>query len=79
MDCPESLGLLSDLRDGALGEVEQGQVREHLSCCPPCACIYDDLVLIVVTAVELRRYEEISFPDEDVLWQRLSTNGLIIH
>lgn len=79
MDCAHSIELLSDFRDGVLEEAELTGVRTHLTDCPPCACVYEDLNLIVVTAGELHEFYEISFPDEDVLWLRLNWNGRIIH
>ena len=71
MECAESVALLSDFRDGALGEVMMIQVREHLACCPPCEAVYRELDIIVTTAGDLRDGQGVSCPDENVLWARM--------
>ena len=75
MNCAESLGLLSEYHDGELDGFQGLQVQEHLDGCPPCAGVYSDLRLIVVTAVEIRYGADIRFPDEMALWRKLE----IIH
>jgi predicted anti-sigma-YlaC factor YlaD len=70
MDCAMSIMLLSDYHDGLLPEPERTLVREHLTVCLVCKGIYDDLELIVTTALELRQDGNIVFPEEKV-WQRL--------
>lgn len=79
MDCGRSLELLSDFREGSLEEPERVEVREHLDACRPCANIFQDLDLIVVTAQEIRTVEDFTFPDEDALWQRIYSGGRPIH
>jgi predicted anti-sigma-YlaC factor YlaD len=71
MDCVTSLSLLSDYHDGFLAEAESTQVRAHLDSCKPCLCIFSDLDLITVTAIELRNSDTINFPDEGIMWQQL--------
>ena len=71
MDCEESLELLSEYHAGALGEPDNGGVREHLDCCPPCDDVYHDVETIVHSAPSLREEESISFPDENAIWQRI--------
>lgn len=72
MECAKSLAMLSDFRDGALGEAERGEVNSHLALCLPCAGVFRDLNTIVVAATVLREEPGISFPDEHAIWQRMS-------
>lgn len=73
MDCEQSLELLSGLHDGELDETTAFVVRKHLDDCPPCAGIFDDLSLIVITASEIREPNgSFPFPDENALWQRIT-------
>ena len=76
MECAESINLLSDLYDGSLDEVARTQVQTHLAECPPCANIFGELGEIVNMAVALNFKQEIAFPDEDALWQRMRKAGL---
>ncbi len=71
MDCEESLPLLSEYHANALDEMQRDGVRQHLDCCPPCDCIYQEVETIIVSAGSLRAEESISFPDENALWQRM--------
>ena len=78
MDCAESVALLSDYREGALDETLLVEVRAHLVICPPCAAVFQDLETIIMAASALRQDQDIPFPDETVIWQRLrNTNGPI--
>jgi predicted anti-sigma-YlaC factor YlaD len=70
MDCAMIVRLLSDYHDGLLPEPEKTLTGDHLISCPCCKGIYDDLVLIVIAASELRQPADIDFPVEKV-WQRL--------
>ena len=73
MDCAKSLELLSDFRDGLLGDSDRALVSAHLAICLPCMGIFKDLDSIVAAATSFLRGEDgISFPDEAVIWQRLS-------
>ena len=72
MECAESVALLSEFREGTLNEMLLVQVRAHLSVCPPCMDVFIDLEMIVVAASGLRGEQDIPFPDETVLWQRMS-------
>jgi anti-sigma factor RsiW len=72
MECAQSLELLSDLNDGLLAEAEQLLVRAHLDGCPPCCNVFYELQMIVVTAKDLHADADIAYPDETVIWQRLT-------
>lgn len=72
MECAESLALLSDLHDGMLPELMQAMVREHLSLCPPCKGVYIELETIILTAKALSDDAGLTFPDETIIWQKLS-------
>ena len=78
MDCAKYLELLSDYCDGALDADTRHLVQTHLKDCIPCDGVSRELDSIVRTAVILRS-ETISFPDEEVIWQRLSLTKQIIH
>ena len=71
MDCAKSIELLSDFRDGWLDQEEQEQVRVHLITCTPCVQVYRDLDTIVITAKVFCTEQEIVFPDETALWERM--------
>ncbi len=80
MDCAKYLELLSDYRDGALDQDMRALVQTHLSDCLPCDGIFQDLESIVNTAIIMRSETlDISFPDENVIWQRLNLTKQIIH
>ncbi len=73
MDCAKCLELLSEFRDGLLVDSDQTLVSAHLSICLPCMGIFKDLDSIVAAATAFLRGEDgISFPDEAVIWQRVS-------
>lgn len=72
MDCAKSLDLLSDFRDGLLGEGDRVLVSAHLAICPPCMGIFKDLDSIVAAATSFLGDDGIAFPDETIVWQRLS-------
>ena len=79
MDCMESIPLLSDFHDGALDDSLRTQVQSHLSGCQPCKDVFGELSEIVNVAVALNLKQEISFPDENALWQRLKLADPIVH
>jgi predicted anti-sigma-YlaC factor YlaD len=79
MDCAKSLELLSEFRDGALDEERRALVRAHLANCPPCEGVFKDLDSIAIAALVLRDEKEISFPDENLLWQRMALGPQTIH
>lgn len=79
VECEKSLEMLSDYRDGLLGDDERTLVSKHLSKCPPCDGIYKDLDSIILTAIVLRLEEGVQFPDEEAIWQRLSIGTRTIH
>ncbi len=73
MDCSKSLELLSEFRDGLLGESDKALVSAHLAICVPCMGIFKDLDSIVAAASSFLRGEDgISFPDETIIWERVS-------
>lgn len=71
MDCEQSLPLLSDFLSGSLDEAQRAWVRTHLAECLECLGVFRDLEIIVHVTVTLRAYEDIPFPNEDALWQRI--------
>jgi predicted anti-sigma-YlaC factor YlaD len=79
MDCSESLELLSEYRVGALGESELVLVRTHLSTCRDCDGVFKDLELILQAVASLRETNGYAYPDENVIWQRLSLSQKPIH
>ena len=78
MDCARSIELLSEYSAGSLGEDESVYVRTHLAACADCDGVFKDLKLIVQTALSMRNENGIAYPDEELLWQRLSA-GRIVH
>ena len=70
-NCARGLALLSDYHEGLLDETEQEFVRAHLSECPPCMVVLEDVQLIITSAPVIRDEEGIAFPDENVIWQRM--------
>ena len=79
MDCTESLTLLSEYHASALKEQKAMQVRVHLTECHPCAGVFRDLELIIESMSILRREDDESLPDENVLWQRMNLTKREIH
>ena len=79
MDCAKSLELLSDFRDGALDEMRRVEVHMHLSTCGPCADVFHDLDSIILAASVLRSEQEIAYPDENAIWQRMNFAGRTVH
>lgn len=80
MDCAKSLELLSDFHDGSLDDVGRMEVQTHLTLCRPCAGVFSDLDAIVMAATTLRSTEqELTFPDEQAIWQRMNFAGRTIH
>ena len=79
MECAESVALLSEFREGTLDEIVLIQVRAHLAECPPCMDVFVDLDAIVIAATGLRGEQDIRFPDETVIWQRMGIAGRTTH
>jgi predicted anti-sigma-YlaC factor YlaD len=80
MDCAKYLELLSDYCDGTLDDETRALVKTHLGECLPCDGILRDLDIIVRTAIILRSETiNISYPDEQSIWQRLNLAKQIIH
>ena len=78
MDCAKSIELLSEYSAGSLGDDDSIFIQTHLSACADCDGVFRDLKLIVQTALSMRAENGIAYPDEEVLWQRLSA-GRIVH
>jgi len=73
MDCVESIALLSEYHDGALGEPSSAQVQEHLLICLECHGVFNDLEVIVTrTRVLLHGGQGITYPDEVMIWRRMN-------
>ncbi|HEX8161241.1 MAG TPA: zf-HC2 domain-containing protein [Pyrinomonadaceae bacterium] len=79
MDCAEYLSLLSDYRDGALNDDHRLRVSQHLDGCPPCKCVFTDIETIITTASGFRTEDGISYPDEEVFWQRITVTKRTAH
>ncbi len=77
MDCARSIELLSDYDAGLLGDDDKLFVMTHLNTCADCDGVFRDLKLIVQTALSMRAENGIAYPDEEVLWQRLSANRIV--
>lgn len=77
MDCARSLELLSEYNAGSLGDNDSVFVRTHLLDCKDCNGVFEDLRLIVQTATLLRTENGIAYPDEELLWQRVSARRII--
>jgi hypothetical protein len=77
MDCARSVELLSDCDAGLLGEDDKPLVITHLSACADCDGVFGDLKLIVQIAFAMRSENGFAYPDEEVLWQRLSVNHIV--
>jgi hypothetical protein len=78
MDCSRSIELLSEYTADTLGENDKIFVSTHLLNCTDCNGVFEDLRLIVQTATLLRSENGIAYPDEELLWQRVSV-GRIVH
>ncbi len=74
MNCSQTVELLSEYYVEALDETTIVEVKTHLLECQPCDGVYEDMTLIVTTARILRNGDHLSYPDEQVLWQRLSVS-----
>jgi hypothetical protein len=79
MDCAKSLELLSDLHDDGLDDALRVEVRTHLDTCAPCSGVFRDLDIIVLAATVLRADPGLTFPDEQIIWQRMSIGKGTIH
>lgn len=77
MDCAKSLELLSEYNAGTLGEGDSVFVRTHLLDCRDCNGVFEDLRVIVQTATLLRTENGIAYPDENLLWQRVSARRIV--
>ena len=77
MDCARSIELLSDYDAGLLGDDDKLFVITHLSTCADCDGVFQDLKLIVQTALSMRSENGIAYPDEEALWQRLSASRIV--
>ncbi len=78
MDCIKSIELLSEYSVGSLADEDSVFVKTHLLTCPDCDGVLKDLALIVETASAMRSENGLAYPDEEILWQRVSV-GRITH
>ena len=79
MDCDKCLDVLSEFQAGVLGENDSVFIRTHLEICVGCLDVFKDLDSIVKTALLMREENGIAYPDESVLWTRLSIDKGIVH
>ncbi len=77
MDCSRSIELLSEYSAGSLADGDRVLVSTHLTTCLDCNGVFEDLKLIVQTALAMRSENGIAYPDEEVLWQRLSASRIV--
>lgn len=77
MDCSRSIELLSEYTAGSLGENDIVFIRTHLLDCVDCNGVFEDLRLIVQTATLLRAENGIAYPDEELLWARVSAHRIV--
>ena len=77
MDCARSIELLSEYTAGSLGDDDSVFVKTHLTACADCNGVLEDLKLIVQTAIAMRSDNGIAYPDEEILWQKVSTRRFI--
>lgn len=77
MDCARSIELLSEYSAGSLGEDDSIFIMTHLTACVDCNGVFEELKLIVQTAAALRSENGIAYPDEEILWQRVSVRRIV--
>ena len=77
MDCDRSIELLSEYSAGSLGDDDILFVQTHLTACADCDGVFQDLKLIVKTALAMRSENGIAYPDEEALWQRLNASRVV--
>jgi anti-sigma factor ChrR (cupin superfamily) len=77
MDCARSIELLSEYTAGSLGDDDSVFVRTHLTACADCNGVLQDLQLIVQTATAMRSENGIAYPDEEILWQKVSARRVV--
>ena len=77
MDCAKSLEMLSEFRDGFIADADRALVSAHLALCPPCLGIFKDLDSIVAAATSLLSADQIAFPDETIIWERVTVKRTV--
>ena len=77
MDCARSIELLSEYDAGLLGDEDKPLVITHLSACADCDGVFQDLKIIVQTALAMRSENGIAYPDEEALWQRVRASRIV--
>jgi hypothetical protein len=70
MDCEKCSDLLGDFLDGTLAGDDRTLLSTHLDECLGCACVRDELRVIVQTAAESREHF-VAPPNERALWLRV--------
>jgi len=76
MICTQNITLLSDFHDGLLSEIETAQIRTHLTMCPSCRAISQDLEQIITAAAELRDKDCATGPNEKASWRQFELAAL---
>jgi hypothetical protein len=80
MECEESVALLSELHAGTIEESTAILIRRHLADCPPCCGVFEDIQTIIATATSLNQANDgLEFPDENVIWQRITIVKRTVH
>lgn len=80
MECEESVELLSELHAGTLEETTALLIRTHLTDCPPCCGVFEDIQSIIITATSLgQSHDGLKIPDENVVWQRITLTRRTVH
>ena len=77
MDCVRSIELLSEYNAGSLGDEDVLFVKTHLSSCTDCNGVFEDWKVIIQTAFAMRSENGIAYPDEKILWQRVSARRVV--
>ena len=77
MDCARSIELLSEYSAGSLGDDDSVFITTHLTACADCNGVFEDLKIIVQTAIAMRHENGIAYPDEEILWQKVSARRVV--
>lgn len=71
MNCEQCQGKLSSFLDSELDEASCAAVREHLSACPTCGSVCEDLAMLVDVS-SLEQDENAVPPNPQALWCRIN-------
>lgn len=78
-DCERCIEVLSEFYAGMVAEWELNLIRAHLIECPPCQSVLQDIEAIVLAAAALKSDDNIDYPDENVIWERISMIKKLVH